>query len=214
MIRGLALLTVMVGVGAQDPTGTEPGQVLPGPFNAYVVFGGPRQQASEKVQTEERRNFADPTRAGKHHDLVTRYGLDPVVAVFTRAAPPAEDAPLAQLLKSLDAAVQKNRDARLHAFAVFLRLRQEFLLDDTRIPQARAIEQFATRLDLKEVPLALTQAENERTKAYNLAAEAETTVIVYENLKVRAKFTFTADKPLDDAALKAIEAEIQKTVKK
>ena len=73
----------------------------------------------DPVQTEERQNFADLSRSGKFHDLVTRYGLDPTVAVFTREAPPAEDAPLGKLLKSLDDNVQKFIDAArgLEAFS-------------------------------------------------------------------------------------------------
>jgi len=210
----LCVLCVSAVQSAQDPAGTEPGQVLPGPFNAYIVAGGPKPTPSEPVQTEERQNFADLSRAGKFHDLVTRFGLDPTVAVFTREAPPAEDAPLGKLLKSLDDTVQKNRNSRLHAFAVFLRLKEEFLKDDTRIPQIKELESFATRLDLKGVPVALSQAESDRTRAYKFGAEDQTVVIVYENLKVRAKFMFTADKPLDDAGVQAVQAEVQKFIKR
>lgn len=215
MLRGVLILTALTGiVVAADPTGTQPGQVLPGPFNAFVVFGGPKGTATDPVQTEERQNFADPTRAGKFHDLVTRFGLDPTVAVFTREAPPAEDAPLAQLIKQLDAAVQKKRAARLHAFAVFLGLKTDFLKDDTRLPQIRAIEQFATKIDLKEMPLALDQAESDRTKAFNITADDQVVILLYDNLKVRARLAFTADKPLDEAGIKAVMAEVEKMLKK
>jgi hypothetical protein len=215
MKRALVTLFLMAGmVVAADPTGTQPGQVLPGPFTAYVVFGGPKGKQTDPVQTEERQNFADPSRAGKFHDLVTRFGLDPTVAVFARDGVPAEDAPLARLIKSLDQLVQKNRNARLHAFVVFLNLQKEFLKDDTRIPQAKAIEQLATKLDLRDTPLAMDQVESDRTKSFGLNPDQLITVIVYENLKVKARFDFTADKPLDEAGLKAIEAEVAKLIKK
>src|SRR5438105_9866969 len=101
MIRVVAALSVLAGMTmAADPPaqGTEPGNVLPGPFSAYVVFGGIKPEPKEPVQTEERQNYGDPTRLNKHHDLVTRFGLDPTVAVFTREAPLADDAPLGKLL--------------------------------------------------------------------------------------------------------------------
>jgi len=208
-------LLVCLLLALQTPAiGTEPGQLLPGPFGAYVVFGGPKKSGTGEVQTEERQNFADAARAGKFHDFITRYGLDPTVAVFTREAPPDDDAPLAKLLKSLDATVQKNRNARLHAFAVFLRLKEDFLKDESRVPQVKAIEKFGAGLDLKELPLAIARADSEKTKAFNFGADDVVTVIVYENLKVRAKFTFTADKPLDAAGIEAIETEVRRLIKR
>src|SRR5262245_23504113 len=58
-------------------------------------------------------------RKGKYHCLVCRYGLRPVVVVFARQVPKADD-PLAVLLQKLDAAVNEHQDVRLAAFAVFL----------------------------------------------------------------------------------------------
>jgi len=215
MIRGLLILTALTGlVVAADPTGTEPGQVLPGPFNTFVVFGGPKGTSTEPVQTEERQNYADRTRVGKFHDLITRFELDPTVAVFTREAPPAEDSPLGKLIKQLDTTVQAKRNSRLHAFVVFLGLKNEFLKDDTRIPQIKAIEQLATKLELKEAPLALDQSESDRTKAFNIGNDDQVVVLFYDNLKVRARMVFTNDKPLDEEGLKAIANEIDKLLKK
>jgi hypothetical protein len=216
MYRTFVIWLVATGaIVAADPIGTEPGQVLPGPFPAYIVAAGskPAPPVNEKTQTEERLNFGDPTRAGKFHDLITRFGLDPTVAIFIREAPPAEDSPLAQLLKSLDAQIRANRNARLHAFAVFLRLKDDFLKDDSRIPQIKAIDQFANKLGLKELPVAIDLAESDRTRAYKLGADATVTIILYEKLKVRSKFVFTADKPLDEAAVKNILDEVKKLVK-
>ncbi len=217
MIRAFVAMCVVTGmtIAADPPTkGTEPGNVLPGPFSAYVVFGGVKLKATEPVQTEERQNFGDLTRTNKHHDLVTRFGLDPTVAVFTREAAPADDAALGKLLKQLDDAVQKNRASRLRAFAVFLRLKDDFLNDDDRIPQARAIEQFATKTAIAETPLALDLGDSKRTKDWNIGADDQVVVIVYQNHKVRARFAFTAEKPLDDAGVQAVLAEVQKLVKK
>lgn len=219
MIRIIVAMSVLAGISvAADPPaqGTEPGNVLPGPFSAYVVFGGPKTELKEKepVQTVERQNFGDATRIEKHHDLVTRFGLDPTVAVFTREAAPSDDAALGKLIKQLDDTVQKNQNRRLRAFVVFLRLKDDFLKDDDRIPQARAIEQYAAKSKIERTPLALDQAESERTKKWNIGADDQVVVIVYENHKVRARFAFTAEKPLDDAGIQAIIAEVQKVIKK
>lgn len=217
MIRAFAAMCIVVGMtSAADPPakGTQPGNVLPGPFSAFIIFGGVKPEPTEKTQTEERQNFGDPTRAYKHHDLVTRFGLDPTVAVFTREAAPADDAALGKLLKQLDDRVQKNRAGRLHAFAVFLRLKDDFLKDDDRIPQARAIEQFATKSAIKETPLALDLNDSPRTKNWNIGADDQVVVIVYQNLKVKAKFAYTAEKPLDDAGVQAVLAEVMKLTKK
>src|SRR5437899_9975447 len=88
----LSLLAGLVAAqGAQ--TGARPGQLLPGPFRAYVVTGAESKAPAEKVQPEERQNLGDTNRVGKFHDFVTRYGLDPTVAVFAREIP-AADQPL------------------------------------------------------------------------------------------------------------------------
>jgi len=222
VLRTFFAIVTIVGMAhsvvADEPAkGVEPGQVLPGPFNAYIVFGGPKPKppVNEPTQTVERVNHGDPSRAGKFHDLVTRYGLNPTVAIIAREAPPAEDQPLAQLIKWLDQSVQKNRNERLHAFAIFLRLNNDFLKDDTRIPQINQIKDFATKLDLKETPLAIDLAESDRTKAFRIGGEDAITVLVFDDhLKVRNRFVFTADKPLDEAGIKSIQDAVSKLIKK
>src|SRR5947209_17542346 len=104
MRRGLSLLVAAWAVtalaaGDEPKTGTEPGNVLPGPFRCYNATGA---------------------RAGKFHDFVTEYGLDPTVAVFFREPVPSEDQPLGKLLQQLNAAVGDSHGGRFHAFAVLL----------------------------------------------------------------------------------------------
>lgn len=216
MFRIFVIACALAGVvAAADPQqGTQPGNVLPGPFSAYVVFGGVKPAPKEAIQTEERQNFGDPTRLYKHHDLVTRFGLDPTVAIFTRDAAPENDAAMNKLIKQLDDAVKKYRTSRLHAFAVFLRLKDDFLKDDDRIPQARAIEQLAVKSAIQNVPLALDQTESDRTKKWGIGPDDQTIVILYNQHKVVAKWVFTAEKPLDDAAVQTMMADVIKAVKK
>jgi hypothetical protein len=134
MFRTLAVTMLgLTGIGlavAQDrKVGTQPGETLPGPFRAYVVTGPTPPASPEGLLPEERQNLGDPGRVQKFHDFVTRFGLDPVVAVFTHEPPPAADQALAKLFKDLDQAVEKYRTARLHTFGIFLTLRGEFHRD-------------------------------------------------------------------------------------
>jgi hypothetical protein len=216
MSRSLAVVAVvslLAGfVAAQEArTGAQPGQLLPGPFRAYVVTGAETKAPTEKVQPEERQNLGDANRVGKFHDFVTRYGLDPTVAVFAREVPTAAQ-PLGQFLQVLDQAVDKNRAARLNAFAIFLTLKGDYFQDDTWSMQTKQIEGLASQLKLKNVPLAFDKSESERTKAYQIAPENTEVILVSVNQTVLARFAYTADKPLDEAGVRAILAEVTKLV--
>jgi hypothetical protein len=210
MVRSLAVLVaggVLAGlVCAQEAStgGTQDRQVLPGPFPAYVVTGQVTQPPADGVMSEERQNFRDVGRIGKFHDFVTQYGLDPTVAIFSHDAPPSADQPLGKLLQGLNQAVDKNRGARLHAFAVFLTLKGEFLQDESQSAQIKQIESGAEQLKLNNVPLALDRTESGRTKAYGIPADASVVALVYVRQTVQARFTFTVAKPLDDAGVQAV----------
>jgi hypothetical protein len=200
-------------VAAQEgKTGTQPGQTLPGPFTAFVVSNTDAPKPPEGVVSEDRSNLGDLARVGKFHDFVTHYGLDPTVAVFTRDLPKGGDDPLGKLLQALDQAVQKNRNARLHAFGVFLTLKGPFLETVDQPIQIKKIQDFANQLKLSAVPLALSQTETEQAKAYDVPADATVVVLVYVNQKVQARFAFTADKQLDDAAIQAVLGDVNKMI--
>jgi hypothetical protein len=194
------------------PVNTQPGQVLPGPFTALVVTNSDAPKPPEGVVSEDRSNLGDLARVGKFHDFVTQYGLDPTVAVFSRDLPEGADQPLGKLLQALDQAIIKNRNARLHAFAVFLTLKLPFLEEPSQPGQVKQIESFAEQLQLKYVPLALDRTDSERTKAYDIPAEATTIVLVYVNQTVQARYAFTADKLLDDAAIQTILGEVNTVI--
>jgi hypothetical protein len=186
--------------------------VLPGPFTALVVTSPDAPKPPEGVVSEDRSNLGDLARVGKFHDFVTHYGLDPTVAVFSRELPQGVDQPLGKLLKALDQAIAKNRNARLRAFAVFLTLKGPFFEDVNHPVQVKQLQDFAEQLQLKYVPLALDRTDSERTKAYAIPADVTTLVLVYVNQTVVARHAFTADKPLDDAAIEPILGDVNKVV--
>jgi hypothetical protein len=200
-------------VAAQDAkTGTQPGQVLPGPFRALVVVNPDAPKQPEGVLSEDRANLGDLARVGKFHDLVTRYGVDPAVGVFSRELPQGGDTPLAKLVKALDEAVGKSRNARLHAYAIFLTMKNDFTQDVNQPVQIKKIQDFAEQVQDKNVPMGLDRAESERTKAYDLPADASVVVLTYVNLTVKTRHAFTADRPLDDAAVQAILGDVNSLI--
>lgn len=198
---------------AQEPKGVQAGQRLPGPFPAYIVAAPAAKGGSEVVQPEERVNLGDRGRVGKFHDYITQFGLAPTVAIFSRAAPPAADQPLAKLIAALDRAVDEKKNARLSTFAIFLGLKGDYLKDETRVAQSKAIEAFAEQLKLKNIPLAIDLTDSARTKLYGIGTETPVTILVYDgNHMVKARFDLGGDKPLDDAAVKAVLEEVVKLV--
>ncbi len=211
MVAGGLFAGLVAGQDAK-PTGTQPGQVLPGPFPALVVFNPDAPKPPEGVLSEDRSNLGDLARVGKFHDFVTRYGIDPTVAVFSRELPQGGDTPLGKLFRALDNAVGKHRNTRLHAFGIFLTLKGEFLQDVAQPAQTKQIQDFAAQLQLKHVPLALDRTESERTKAYDIPADATVVALVYVTQTVQARHAFTADKPLDDSAIQAILGDVNKAI--
>lgn len=213
-------LTIVTALGlfaglltAQDsrPMGTQPGQVLPGPFRALVVFNPDAPKGPEGVVSEDRANLGDHARLGKFHDPITRYGVDPTVAIFSRELP-QNDSALAKLVQTLDQEVGKHRNDRLHSFVTFLTLKGDFTQDVAQPLQIKQIREFGENLQLKHTPLLLDRTESERTKAYNISADTTVLVLVYVNQTVQARFSFTADKPLDDAGVQSILAAAKKLI--
>jgi hypothetical protein len=200
-------------VAGQDakPSGAQPGQILPGPFRALVVTNPDAPKLPESVLSEDRSNLGDLARVGKFHDFITRYGVDPTVAVFARELPQA-DQPLGKFLKALDQSVDNNRNARLHAFTIFLTLKGDFLQDSEQPVQIKRIQDFAEQLQLKRIPLGLDRAESERSRAFGIAPEATVVVLTYVKQTVQGRHVFTADKPLDDAGIQAVLGDVKKLV--
>jgi hypothetical protein len=201
-----------LAIGQGKPVGTQPGQVLPGPFTALIVTNPDAPKPPDGVVSEDRSNLGDLARVGKFHDLVTYYGLDPTVAVFSRQLPKA-DQPLAKLLQGLDQEVVKHRSDRMHAFAVFLSLQGPFAEDAGQPRQVKQIKDLAEQLKLAATPLALDRTESEQAKAYDIPADATAVVLIYVNQTVQARHVFGANKPVDDAAIQAILDEVNKLIR-
>lgn len=214
MLRILAIVltgVLFAGLIVADEPKHDEGRTLPGPFTAFVVSNPDAPKPPEGVVSEDRSNLGDLARVGKFHDFVTHYGLDPTVAVFSRELPRVPNSRWVSC-SALDQEVAKNRNARLHAFGVFLTLKGPFLEDVEQPKQVKTIQYFANQLQLKSVPLALSLTESEQAKAYELPADVSVVVLVYDNQKIQARHVFTADKPLNDAAIQTILGDVNNVI--
>jgi hypothetical protein len=163
----------------------------------------------------------------RFHCLVCEYGLKPTVMVFARERPDPKDAALADLLQKLDAAVERYKDAYLSAFVVFLSPDARTSVTDPKpedpaklVEEAAAWDALLARLrpkaeKLKNVVVAVYPARG--PGGYNLAKEADVTVVLYRGHKVLANFAFAEGK-LSEAGvgevMKAADAMAQHGMKK
>lgn len=215
----VAGLAVAVGLVAQEKKEAAPPareEIATG-FRAFVV-------AEPRFPKEDVRNPAGK-RARNPVDLVTEHGLEPVIAVFARTIPADATHPLAPLVQKLDAlqAVKEYKADRLGAFLVFLALKDEFRKDETRDARIKEIEQFVAGVMPKRTTIALAEAtatedgNNQplvpaQVAAMGIGPEDDIVIIFYNNLHVVKRWKFPASKPPTDEDLKAIEAEVAKTL--
>ena len=123
----------------------------------------------------------------------------PGVIVFARSATPA----LGKLLVQLDQAVAGRPKGDLTAWMTMLG-EKTISIDE--------LGKWAREQSLKEVPTGIFDAAV-GPPSYKLAANADVTVILFQNRKVTANFAFFKDE-LDDKALKAIGEALKTLAKK
>jgi hypothetical protein len=117
--------------------------------------------------------------AGKSACLVCANGEKPVIAIFAREV----DDGLTNLIRQVEEATRKNKKANLAAFTIFL--------DKSEETEER-VKKLGDTLELRETVLALDNPAG--PKGYNLAKDANVTVLLYVNRKVRAKYAFEKGK--------------------
>src|SRR5262249_25048667 len=127
---------------------------------------------------------------GHFHCPISEHGLEPMVMIFHKNV--EFDAPLPDLLKKLDAAIEKNPDVRLGSFVVFLPDDLPELVgtndenDDTRLKLEKKVEQAGADMKLKHVVLCLDSKDD--VEKYNLRDNDLVTILLYNKLKIVAKF--------------------------
>jgi hypothetical protein len=131
--------------------------------------------------------------AGKKNCLYCSNGDNPVAVVFARSA---DDANLQKLIKALDEATVKNEKAEMGSFVVYLSA------DEALEAKLKAQAKSA---NLKKLILSIESPEGP-TK-YNIAKNADVTVLLYKERKVKANYAFEKGK-LTEQDVQKIVADI------
>jgi hypothetical protein len=206
LLVGVAGMALVIGAPAQDG----PAEITQG-FRAYIV-------AEPRFEEKDVRN-----RTGKLQDLVTDYGLNPVIAVFSRAIPTDANHPIAALIAKLDDMASDGgwKDRRFGAYVVFLALKNEFRKDDTRDARIREISQFATGVKPTRVTIGVAEATETpdgaeqplvpaQVTAMGIGPEDDLVIVFYHNFHVVKRWKFKAGMAPGEGDLAAIEAEVTK----
>jgi hypothetical protein len=196
------------------------GERLPGPFRSMVVHAAKPvpvekdKDAPVRVLSDTEINRLDQGREQKPHCLVNRNGINPCVAVFSRAIPDKADDPLAVLLTKLEPLIEKHKVFKFGSFCIFLTLSDEFLKDDTRVDQMAQINKFATEAKLDKVVLAIDPKVSAQTKLYAIPDDAQVVVYVYNRMQIKGTWIAKADKALSEEDIKAIVAAVDNEMPK
>ena len=129
------------------------------------------------------------------------YGNRPVVTVFTRRM--GDD--VTQLVKQIDQTVGKNQDSQMKALVVYLS-------DDPDSAEAK-LKDTAKKLGLSaNTPLTVFQT-SEGPDNYKISKDAEITVLMWTNSKVKANHAFAKGATLSNDDIKKIVADTTKILK-
>jgi hypothetical protein len=134
--------------------------------------------------------------AGKKACLYCANGSSPVAVVFARSVNPQ----VATLLKKLDDATVMNSKANMGSFAVFCSDQES--LDGT-------LRNLAGKQGLKKLVLSIDNPAG--PKGYEIAKDADVTVLLYSDFTVRANYAFKTGE-LSQKGIDGIVADVSKIV--
>jgi hypothetical protein len=185
-------------------------------------------------------------RKNYYHCLVCSNGLNPVAAIFVQPPLPedlkekdakkwlsdwtdeklADDAPLCKLFKKLDTVAEKNPDAFMGVYAIFLAKRDDKEKIDYQDVIAKRLEELPKALHTKVIvygvgntdePKSRVEVENDKkekeyvVKQWFEKKDFETGVLLYQNYKVLEWHPFK-DSNLSDKDIAAITKEFDSLV--
>jgi hypothetical protein len=127
--------------------------------------------------------------AGEPYCLICENGLAPVAMLFARDL----NEPLLKLLTRLDAATEKNRSQQMGSFVVFLS-DKEGLQDE--------LAAAAKKANLKHTILSIDKPAG--PEGFNVAPDADLTVVLYREHAVKANHAFRKGEFTDQAAEKVL----------
>ena len=208
LLAGCCLLVTAI-VLAEEPAGAEVGKNLPGTFQPYNVNAAiPLTEEPEAEPKEKGPKPAKYSSKDKFHCLVTEYDLDPVVMLVARGL--EDNAAFRDLLTKLDAALDRNKIARLRCFVVFqdAALADVATQDEKRDEIVKKLDKLVLDAKLKNVVVAL--AGKDDLAKYKLDPTTALTAILYKKLRVEAVHKVGLDKleAADGPEAKAILADV------
>ncbi len=113
--------------------------------------------------------------AGQKQCLYCKNGSNPVVMIFARDV----SKPLANLVKKIDAETVKHKDAKMGSFVVMLSDSEDL---------GKHLKDWA---DKEKVETCILSIDNPAgPKGYKVAKDADVTVVLYTDHKVKANFAF------------------------
>jgi hypothetical protein len=136
--------------------------------------------------------------AGQKFCQVWKNGNNPVAMIFAREV----SDPLTSLVKKIDAETIKHKSERMGSFVVFLS-------DDEGLQNK--LKSLAEKQGLKQTVLTIDNPAG--PKGYNVAKDADVTVVLYDRRTVKANYAFKKG-GLNDKAIERIIADIPKIVPK
>lgn len=211
LLTGLALTSAGSSADQDDPVPEYPkiGAVVPGPFHV-LNFNGERK--------------------GRYHCLVCKYSTRPVAAILARLRIDKDDnglkqlepdQPLAKLIEALDAINDKNPDAYLGTFAVFVGEKEPGAVEDEQLAVETKLKALTKEASLKQFVFGWdgkTESKNyfgdpkgDGGKGLKWG-EPGIRVLLYNNYKIVEQHDFTKDKPLTGKEAAAIAAAYAKLV--
>jgi len=136
-------------------------------------------------------------KAGEKHCLYCEHGPAPVAMIFART--PSDQ--LTNLIKKIDAATVQNAKDEMGSFVVFLSDKEDL---------AKNLKTLAAKNNIKKTVLSIDNPAG--PEDYNVAKDADVTVVLYRNAKVISNFVYRAGQ-LDNKAIEQIVSDLPKILK-
>ena len=160
------------------------------PALAEHVKSGP--QTGEKVPGPFHPVNVTGEHKGEKFCLFCVNGENPVAMIFAREPSPE----LTKLVKQIDAATAKNKDKSMGSFVVFLSDKEGLDKELAAMAEKEKIQQTVLSIDNPAGP-----------KAYNVAKDADITVVLYTDRKVKANHAFKKGE-MKDKDIEKIVSEV------
>jgi hypothetical protein len=162
---------------AEVTSGPQVGETV-GAFTVTKVTGNPDDGVAE----------------GRNLCYRCKMGGRPVVMVFARSA----DEKLAKLLKKIEEEVEEHQDEKLMSFVNMIGADAESL--------KKATEEFAAKHGITRIAFVVPEDAKDGPADFNIAPDADVTVVCYKEGKVKANHAFAKGGLSDDKIDAVVEA--------